>query len=255
MITEYSRPNTIPEAMALLARKSLQSYPLGGGTYLNRPQDASYAVVDLQALGLCEIIRKGNDVEIGATATLQEVLEFEGFPEDVYRAIKLETTYNLRQMATIAGTLVTATGRSPLATILLSSDASLEELEYKQKPKRVKLGDWLPMREARKPGALISKIIMAGNGKISYEYISRSPADQAIVCAAVTRWPSGRTRLVLGGYGKAPVMALDGAEAEGIESAAKSAYSHAGDEWASAEYRSEMAGILATRCLDRLNQT
>jgi CO/xanthine dehydrogenase FAD-binding subunit len=35
-----------------------------------------------------------------------------------------------------------------------------------------------------------------------------------------------------------------------LEIAARSAYSQVGDEWASAEYRQDVAGVLAARCLD-----
>ena len=79
--------------------------------------------------------------------------------------------------------------------------------------------------------------------------IARTPADRPIVCVAAARWPSGRTRLALGGFGAAPTLAMDGPEDSGAQIAAASAYSQAGDEWASAEYRSEAAGILALRCL------
>lgn len=254
MIIEYLRPSTIFEALALLARNEPITYPLGGGTYLNRPQYAQYAVVDLQSLGLGKISRKGNLIQVGATATLQKIVEFQGLQEDFLKAIKLETTYNLRQMATIAGTLVTATGRSPLATVLLSMDASIEIFTQDHEPRQVKLGDWLPVRDIRESGMLITSVYIPTTFKLGYESISRTPTDQAIVCAAVAQWPSGRTRLALGGYGKAPVMAMDGPEADGITSAAQNAYSHAGDEWASAEYRREMAGILAERCLNRINQ-
>jgi len=48
-------------------------------------------------------------------------------------------------------------------------------------------------------------------------------------------------------------LAMDGTEAAGIEPAARSAFQDAGDEWASAEYRSEAAAILAVRAGRRLN--
>jgi CO/xanthine dehydrogenase FAD-binding subunit len=85
--------------------------------------------------------------------------------------------------------------------------------------------------------------------RLSYEYVARSPADQPIVCVAAAVWPSGRTRIALGGYGAAPVLAFDGSEAEGAQVAVQSAYSQAEDEWASAEYRREVASILARRCI------
>ena len=99
---------------------------------------------------------------------------------------------------------------------------------------------------------MISAISLPLNIRVAYESITRTPADQPIVCAAIAHWHSGRTRLALGGWGKAPILAMDGPEAEGLELAARSAYSHAVDEWASAEYRQEMAGILALRCIKRI---
>jgi CO/xanthine dehydrogenase FAD-binding subunit len=254
MIIEYLRPKTIPEALTLLNRKEPITYPLGGGTYLNRPLDDEFAVVDLQALGLGEITRNGNSVVAGATVTLQALVEYPGLPDDLIKAVKFETTYNLRQMATIAGTLVTANGRSAAVTVLLALDTVLEIQALDKGSTQAKLGDWLPARPNRTPGNLITKVSIPANIRIAYESISRTPADQAIVCAAVCQWPSGRTRLALGGYGKAPVVAMDGSEADGLEAAARNAYSHSGDEWASAEYRTEMAGVLALRCLDRINQ-
>jgi CO/xanthine dehydrogenase FAD-binding subunit len=38
-----------------------------------------------------------------------------------------------------------------------------------------------------------------------------------------------------------------------VEMAASEAFSMAGDEWASAEYRSQMTGVLARRCLESLS--
>jgi CO/xanthine dehydrogenase FAD-binding subunit len=254
MIIEYHRPKEIPEALKLLARRQPVTYAMGGGTVLNRRIDEQFAVVDLQEIGLGSIKITGNQAQIGATSKLQQILDFIGFPEDLYNAIKHEDTYNLLQMKTLAGSLVAASGRSPLATVLLAMDASLEILAEGEHPKRVKLGDWYPLRVQRNPGQLISMIIVPTNVKIAYEYIARTAADQPIVCAATVQWNSGRTRLALGGWNGAPLLAMDGPEAAGIETAAKNAYSQADDEWASAEYRQEMAGILALRGLQRINQ-
>ena len=66
---------------------------------------------------------------------------------------------------------------------------------------------------------------------------------------ALARWPSGRTRLAVGGYGNTPLLAMDGIESGGLEAAARNAFDGANDSWASAEYRQEVAGILVSRCL------
>jgi CO/xanthine dehydrogenase FAD-binding subunit len=85
--------------------------------------------------------------------------------------------------------------------------------------------------------------------------VARTPADKPIVCAALAQWPSGRTRLAIGGFGKSPFLAMDGTEAEGIETAARNACHEATDAYGSAEYRMAAAATLAKRCLERLNQS
>ncbi|NJD61042.1 MAG: hypothetical protein FIA98_16745 [Anaerolineae bacterium] len=252
MIIEYHRPKTITEALALLARNEPVTYALGGGTELNQNSDEKYAVVDLQDLGLGGIAIKGNNCVVGATAALQEVLEYKGLADDLYCSIEHEASYNLRQMATIAGTLVSTDGRSPLTTALLALDASLGILSAVDKTRQVHLGEWLLQRHAAQRGEIIGQVSWPVNIQLGYEYVARTPADKPIVCAAVAIWPSGRTRLALGGWGAAPTFALDGPEAGGIENAARNAYSQAGDQWASADYREEIAGILALRCLEKL---
>jgi CO/xanthine dehydrogenase FAD-binding subunit len=46
---------------------------------------------------------------------------------------------------------------------------------------------------------------------------------------------------------------MDGTESEGIETAARNTFHEATDEWASAEYRMDVAATLAKRCLDNIN--
>ncbi len=249
MITTYHRPQTLEEALTLLTQPN--TVPLGGGTLLSQPTTDSVQAIDLQSLGLDFLTKKGNDLEIGATCTLQSLLENENCPESLKAAIKLEAPINVRNAATIAGTLVASDGRSPFSTALLAMDAKIEkvisansQIEYQIS----NIGEYLPLR----PTNLITKIILPLNIKFAFEFVSRTPADKPIICAAVTQWSSGRTRLTLGGYGKSPMLAMDGTEAEGIESAARNAYHEANDEWASAEYRMDVAAVLAKRCMESI---
>lgn len=248
MITEYHRPQTIDEALALLARAQPVSVPLAGGSALNRQSSQPLAVVDLQALGLDQITQRGNTLEIGAMVRLQNLLEGP-VEEEIKRVIQLEATYNLRQAASIAGALVAADGRSPFTTALLALDARLTVLPGAE---LIGLGDLLPLRAERLRGRLITLVTVPLNARLAFETVGRTPADLPIVCAAAATWPSGRTRLALGGFGRAPALAFDGNSPEGAEIAARSAYAQAGDEWASAEYREAIAGVLTLRCLDRL---
>jgi len=256
MITQYFRPQSLEEAIKLLAKRNTR--PLGGGTVLNQHSDESFAVVDLQALGLDKIHKVGEKLEIGATVTLQALLESAHAPEALKDAIRLEAPLNLRNMGTVAGALVSCDGRSPFAAAMLALDAKCSVVSG-QVPALstvegsvVTLGNMLPVRAETLRGKLITKIEIPLNTKLVYESVARTPADKTIVCTALSQWKSGRTRLVIGGWGKAPSVAMDGNGRSGVEAAARNTAHEATDEWASAEYRSDVAAVLAKRCLEKI---
>jgi CO/xanthine dehydrogenase FAD-binding subunit len=252
MITNYHRPQTLDEALKLLSRPN--TFPLGGGTLLSHSTSDSVDVVDLQSLGLNSIKKSGNNpstlpavagqrLEIGATVTLQQLLEDVNCPDALRSALKLEAPLNLRNAAMVAGAIVTCDGRSTFVTALLAMDAKLTI--NNPKSEIIIIGDFLPLR----PRGLITAISIPLQAKMAFDYVSRTPADKPIVCVALAQWPSGRTRLAVGGYGKAPGLAMDGTESEGVEAAARNAFHEATDEWASAEYRQDVTATLAKRCL------
>ncbi|HXQ34284.1 MAG TPA: FAD binding domain-containing protein, partial [Anaerolineales bacterium] len=108
MITAYHRPQTLEEALTLMSQPD--TLPLGGGTLLSHGGTDSLQVIDLQLLGLNTITKSGSSLELGATVTLQQLLESEHCPEALKSALKLEAPLNIRNAATIAGTLVSCDG-------------------------------------------------------------------------------------------------------------------------------------------------
>ncbi len=247
MITSYHRPQTLDEALALLAQPN--TLPLGGGTLLSKPTTDPVTVVDLQRLNLDSINKKGNDLEVGATCTLQSLLESERCPQALKTAIKLEAPLNIRNTATVAGTLVACDGRSTFGTALLALDVKIDIRTAKNESRLINAGEFLLTR----PKGLVISVSIPLSIKFAFEYVSKTPSDKPLISAAVTQWGSGRTRLALGGYGKNPMLAMDGTEADGIETAARNNYHEANDEWASAEYRMDVAAVLAKRCLEQIN--
>lgn len=249
MIIEYHRPSTLEEALKLLSREEPTTFAMGGGTILNRPMDDEFAVVDLQTLGLNKIDRMGQLLHVGATVKLQSLVEQPDLDPNLVKCIQHEATYNLRQMRTIAGTIVASDGRSPLVTALLALDSVLK---VEPGNEEINLGNILPSRSESLINRLILQLQIPLNVKFVYHYVARTPADLPIVCTAAARWPSGRTRIVLGGFGNAPVLAMDGPDSGGAVEAARNRYNQAGDQWASAEYRSEIAAILTRRSINDL---
>jgi putative selenate reductase FAD-binding subunit len=260
MIVEYHRPKTVEEALKLLSHTDIVTVPLGGGTAIRRTLSDPIAVVDLQELKLNTVQRRGNILEVGATVTLQTLLDTPDLPVALYKAIRHEAAYNIRQVATVVGTLVASDGRSPFATTLLALDTQLsiiskdetQHLPLDLDNELISLDDLFPLRKELLKGRLVTQVQLPLHVRLAYEYVARTPADHPIVCVALAQWPAGRTRVALGGYGQAPVVIMDGPEAEGAKAVAQNAYSHAVDDWASAEYRQEVVGVLTRRCLDTL---
>jgi CO/xanthine dehydrogenase FAD-binding subunit len=250
MIVEYYRPKNIAETLNMLANTQINTILMGGGTAIDRYSTEPFAVLDLQDVGLDNIQVRGSVLEIGATATLQSLFEHSDIQEALRKSIYREATQNLRQVATVAGTLIASDGRSPFTTALYALDASLTMIPDEEK---IQLGSLLPLRKNNLANRLVTKVTIPLNVRLAYEYVARTPADLPIVCAAVAVWPSDRTRVVLGGFGEGAVLAMDGPDREGAEIAAGDSYSHADDQWASASYRQEMAKVLVKRCLANLD--
>jgi len=254
MHLEYHRPRTIEEALQLLGRAQPRTLPLGGGAFLNAttrpatlPQE-DVAVVDLQALGLDAIVPRGNFVALGAMVRLQELLDAD-VPPGLKAAALQETTYTRRLTQTVAGTLVAADGISPFAAAMMALDA---RLTLQPDDQTLPLGELYPFRWEHLQGKLITQVTVPANVRLAVEAVAPSALSRPLVVAAVAQWPSGRTRIVLGGWGDAPHLAMDGPEATGAEEAARNAAYEAGDHRASAEYRREVAAVLTRRALASL---
>ncbi len=252
MYVEYHRPDSLEIALELLARPAPQTLPLAGGTVLAAQTAADpFAVVDLQNLGLGAIRQQGSAFEIGAAAHLETLLTAPGIQPELSRVIRLEANHNLRQQASVAGTLVSADGRSPFAAAMLALDAQLTLLPGDTV---VPLGDLFNARTSILPGRLITALSIQRRASLAYESVARTPADRPILAVAIARWPSGRLRVVVGGFGHAPRLALDAPEPGGVPFAVESVCANATDAWASAEYRLAVGPVLARRALETLEK-
>jgi carbon-monoxide dehydrogenase medium subunit len=250
----YHRPKTIEEAIVLLER----GVPLAGGTALTPVRSGLEAAIDLQELSLDTLYAQDGIVHAGASLKLQALVEAEAFvPEMLKAACRLEASWNLRNMATLGGSAMTLDGRSPLLTALLALEPTVQ---LEPGDHVVTLDELLDMREQHPFHRLITEIRFAAPVDLRYEQVSRTPADRPLVCAAVARFsgsgPEQSIHVALGGFGKRPVLAvqaddasLQGAGVDAATKAARESYRDAGDHWASAAYRSHIAGVLVRRLL------
>lgn len=250
MIREYLRPTSVDQAIILLTEEGKARKPLGGGTSLSRQQAGVLGVVDLQNAGLDDIKASAEGITVGAMVRLSELLQHPDVHSEIKRAIRIDAADNIRNMATLGGWLISSDGRSILTTLLLALDTTLM---WEPDTKKVRMGDWLPLREHASPGILMTEAAWWTGSQLTFEYVARSPKDRPILVVAVAQWGSGRTRVALGGFGDSAMIAMDGPDSSGVDVASKNAFAEADDPWASGQYRSEVTALLAHRCVHRIN--
>jgi len=247
---KYLIPETLDEALELLEK----GVPLAGGSALTPTRRDLKAVIDLRKLGLDKFRVDGDNIVIGAAMKLQAIVDAQApLPAAFREACKLETGWNLRNMATLGGTIISSDGRSRLLTTLLALNAQISEASGQR---------ILPLHEllrTRDEVNLITAIQFSIPTNLVYEQVARAPADLALVCAAVGFFQDNgadKITIGLGGFGEYPIRLIEAektlAETQDPElavRAAQDAYKTAEDIRASAEYRSEIAGVLVRRLL------
>ena len=250
---EYHRPKTIPEAVSLLGR----AQPLGGGTALTPRRREIAAVFDVGGLDLSTLQIQGSQVVAGAAVTLQALVEAEStLPSALVAACRQEAGWNLRNAATLGGAIMSGDGRSPFLTVLLALRPSVAfEPGGRQEP----LEALLAQRNASIGQRLLTQVTFSLPESLCYEQVARSPADRPLVCLAAARWSAVgegiESSLTLGGFGAHPIRLTQAEEAarrgdlEAAGQAAQQAFADASDEWASAEYRSQVSRVLLLRVL------
>lgn len=247
---EYLRPSTMEEAVNLLER----GIPIAGGTELTPLRRSLDAVIDLSRLGLDKIAVSEGVVAIGAMVTLQSMLEKTNLPTTLREVCKLEAGLNLRNMATLGGAIKSSDGRSQLITVLLSLDAVVH---YEPGSKEVSLDEFLNIRDLPQ---IIFEVEFEPPVNLLYEQVARAPRDFPLICAALTKFHRLKGdpgfRISLGGYGHRPTLLgeLDKSLGKDLDferaaELARQAFADASDVWASADYRSEVAGVLVKRLL------
>jgi len=274
-------PNTVILAggTALMASGRTVTSPLAPLKTGLTERDDVEAVVDLQNLALSYVRAQGATLHIGATTTLQKLADtpdIQTFASGVLaEAAGAVDNRNVRNAATVGGNVASARGQDILLTTLLALDASLTvhvpgplSSERDQAPRQLPLAGFLNYRERLLgEGALIAQLslpLLIGPLGAALATVARTPRDQPIVCAIarleLAKGIAANVRLALGGVAPLPVRAYEAEQLlerkalsdESIAEAAARAASGLtppADFRGSAEYRQEMARVLAQRAL------
>ena len=124
MITQYHRPLSLDEAIALNARPD--AVIIAGGTSVNAdPSRKPTTAVDLQALDLAGIDTDGESIRIGSTTRLQDLVDSTLVPEALRDLARREAPNTIRNAATIGGTIGAVDPESELLIGLLAFEATM----------------------------------------------------------------------------------------------------------------------------------
>lgn len=247
-VTQYSRPRELGEALGLLGAGAVV---IGGGTELNcRDGGEPIAVVDLQALGLDGIELRGpSALHIGATASLQSLVEHPHVPVALRDAARRELPSTLRSQATVGGTVCGGGRDSGVVAVLLLHEAIAVVCGSDGRVKT-------PLAELINGRVQLEHRILAAfsidpRGATASARTGRTRADRPIVAVYGRRRAHGECRLVITGFADVPVVV------DGESDAARDAFEQTtgfGDFRGSVEYRRALAEVLTGRVIGELGR-
>jgi probable selenate reductase FAD-binding subunit len=270
-VVDYRRPKRVGDALHLLARPDRRSVPLAGGTWLIAQRDPTVkAVVDLRALNLAFIERRGRRLRLGAMTTLQSLIaspQAQTLTDGLLaEAARRSAPRAIRNVATLGGTLIAGGNTSEIALALLVLDA---QVMIRAPARRVvSLAAFLTHRAEYLPATgLILEVVTPSvptHAAAVLAEVNHTPRDRALVNAAALIARKGNVcraaRLALGGIAPEPTRlpsieaALIGQELDQdvlarVAHEVTAAIDPPADARTSADYRREMAGVVAARAL------
>ena len=269
ILNEFHKPTDLSAALALLKRKSPRTVPLAGGTWLNPrigKEVSAEAVVDLSGLGLDQIERDADTLRLGAMATLAAVTENETCRSlangILAQTARRDATVNVRNAATVGGTIVVAPVDSELILALLALAAELSV--QSEEITTWSLYQFLADPVAALNGGLVTQVrihlpLRAAGGLAR---VARTPSDHPIVAAvAVIAEDADAMRVALGSVARRPLLVeLDPAmrdassRLEAVEEAVAQVLATAepyADFRGTADYRRAMGALMAKRALEQ----
>lgn len=274
----YHRPDSVADAVKLLAELGDEARPLAGGHSLIPMMKLRLAtpdhLVDLAGIGaLKRIVRDGNRMVIGAMTTQHELLASETIASALpilHETALLIADPQVRYRGTIGGNVANGDPGNDMPALMLTLGADYT-LEGAAGSRTVAAGEFYQGAyfTALEPGEILTSVSIpvppAGHG-YAYEKLKRKIGDYATAAAAVVLTMAGgkvatcsigltnlaETALLAEDAAAAVIgTKLDDASLKKAAEAARAIMSPAGDGRGPPEYRKHVGGIMVERALKR----
>ena len=252
-IREYKKAESLEEAWQLNQKK--QNRILGGMIWLKMENINVGTAIDLSGLGLDAIEETAQGFAIGAMVTLRQLELHPGL--DAYtggavrESVRRIVGVQLRNLATVGGSIYSRFGFSDVLTMFLALNASVEL--YK--------GGVVPLAEyARCPydrDVLVRVLVPKENARVCYQSVRNSQTDIPVLTCAAARLADGSVRAAVGARpGRAVLFTAAPQAGENTEAFAARFAAEVKDNIrtesnlrGSAEYRRHLAGVLIKRAV------
>jgi CO/xanthine dehydrogenase FAD-binding subunit len=272
-IENYFLPQSLEEAVGLLAEHDLSLLVMAGGTIamplINDGISLPKQVMGLRQAGLSYLNRTNGTVSIGATTTLTQLLDLEAIPM-LQEAARHTAGWSIRNMGTVGGNIFAPPPAGDVAVALLALSARVK-LVSANGMRVIPLEEFYTgfMTFDLQPDELLAEVqVPVPAGRTVYLKYGRKQSNTpaVVTVAAHIGWNGGEVetaQLALNAVGPHPFRAK-GAEAalvgssldaEAIAASAAAAAEECepfNDSIASEWYRRKMVGVNVSRALTQL---
>ena len=252
-IREYKRAESLEEAWQLNQKKN--NRVIGGMIWLKMEKINVGTAIDLSGLGLDTIEETEEQFSIGAMVTLRQLELDAGLAAYTNGAVRESVRHivgvQLRNLATVGGSIYSRFGFSDVLTLFLALNASVEL--YK--------GGVVPLSEyAQRPydrDILVRLIVKKEEAEFFYQSVRNSQTDIPVLTCAAARLENGSYRIAIGARplkavlfelpAKAGVSAQE--LAQNFADEVKQKIVTGSNMRGNAEYRRHLAGVLTKRAV------
>jgi CO/xanthine dehydrogenase FAD-binding subunit len=251
---EYFAPRSLDEAIDLVARHGETGKLLAGGQSLVPLMNLRMAypeqLIDLNGVGELDYVRAGDGgVAVGAlTRQSTAQRELRKSAPLVAAALAHVGHFQNRNRGTVGGSIAHADPAAELPLVLLALGGRVT-VRSKTGERTIQAHDLFEsyFTTTLRADEILTEVFFPDASQWGFEEVSRRGGDFALVaCAAVVR--NGTALLAFGGVGATPVLVETATDAA---AGAAESLTPSNDVHASAEYRRQVAGVLARRAVEQ----